>query len=133
MPARPAIRSRRLLSDRGGAEVELAILGPLLLVVIFGAIQITTYFTARTVALSAAQVGVAAERRYDAQPGAGQAQAEAFLAQAGDWLINSQVDQPVRTPEEVFVTVHGEAPSILFTWEIEQTARGTVERFTELP
>lgn len=127
------MRNRRLLSDRGGAEVELAILGPLLLVVIFGAIQITTYFTARTVALSAAQVGVAAERRYDAQPGAGQVQAEAFLAQAGDWLINSQVDQPVRTPEEVFVTVRGEAPSILFTWEIEQTARGTVERFTELP
>lgn len=124
---------RRLGSDRGGAEVELAILGPLLLVVIFGAIQVTTYFTARNVALSAAQVGVAAERRYDAQPGSGREQAEAFLAQAGDWLINAQVDNPQRSADEVSITVHGEAPSILFTWEIQQTARGTIEQFTELP
>lgn len=124
---------RRRDRDRGGAEVELAILGPLLLLIIFGAIQVTTYFTARNVALSAAQVAVAAERRYDAQPGTGQAQAEAFLTQSGDWLVNAQVDNPRRTEEEVFVTVHGEAPSILFTWQIEQTARGTIERFTELP
>jgi hypothetical protein len=122
-------------ADRGGAEVELAILGPLLLIVIFGAVQVTTYFTARTVALSAAQVGVDAERRYDVDPnaGVGVAQAEAFLAQAGDWLINSQVEDPVRTADEVSMTVHGEAPSILFTWDIQQTARGTVEQFTELP
>jgi TadE-like protein len=119
--------------DRGGAEVELAVLGPLLLIVIFGAVQVTTYFTARTVALSAAQVGVDAERRFDAEPGVGRDRAEAFLAEAGSWLINSQVDNPVRSEEEVFITVHGEAPTILFTWEIEQTARGTVERFTELP
>ena len=113
--------------------MELAVLGPLLLLVIFGAVQVTTYFTARTVALSAAQVGVDAERRYDAQPGVGRQAAEAFLAQAGDWLINAQVDDPVRTAEEVSITVSGEAPSILFTWEIQQTAHGTVERFTELP
>jgi Flp pilus assembly protein TadG len=124
---------RRLNRDRGGAEVELAILGPLLLVIIFGAVQITTYFTARNVALSAAQVGVSAERRYDAQPGSGRDRAEAFLAQAGDWLVNAQVGEPQRTAEEVSVTVRGEAPSILFTWQIEQTAHGTVERFTELP
>jgi Flp pilus assembly protein TadG len=126
--------ARRLgREDRGGAEVELAILGPLLLIVIFGAIQVTTYFTARTVALSAAQVGVDAERRYDAQPGVGREQAQAFLAQAGEWLINPRVGNPVRTADEVSMTVQGEAPSILFTWEIEQTAHGTVERFTELP
>lgn len=129
--AAPARRLGRW--DRGGAEVELAILGPLLLIVIFGAVQVTTYFTARTVALSAAQVGVDAERRYDARPGVGMAQANAFLAQAGEWLINPDVDPPVRTADEVSMTVRGEAPSILFTWEIQQTAHGTVERFTELP
>jgi Flp pilus assembly protein TadG len=124
---------RRRGHDRGGAEVELAILGPLLLLVIFGAIQVTTYFTARNVALSAAQVAVAAERRFDAAPGSGRDQAESFLAQSGDWLVNAQVGNPQRTDEEVSVTVRGEAPSILFTWQIEQTAHGTVERFTELP
>ena len=124
---------KRLRSDRGGAEVELAILGPILLLVIFGAVQITTYFTARTVALSAAEVAVAAERRFDAQPGAGRDRAEQYLTQAGSWLVNAQVGDPVRTEDEVFVTVTGEAPSIIVTFQIEQTARGTVERFTELP
>lgn len=78
-------------------------------------------------------MAVAAERRFDAQPGIGRDQAEAFLAQSGDWLVNAQVAAPQRTDEEVSVTVRGEAPSILFTWQIEQTAHGTVERFTELP
>lgn len=122
--------------DRGGSSiVELAILWPVLVAVIFGAVQVATYFTARTVALSAAQLAVSAERRYDATPGAGQERAESYLANSGDWLVDAQVDAPVRSDDEVFVTVRGEALSILpgVTWEIEQTARGTVERFTEAP
>jgi hypothetical protein len=119
--------------DRGGAVVELAILWPVIVLVIFGAVQVTTYFTARTVALSAAQVGVATERRYDAVPGSGRDRAEEFLAGAGDWLADPEVDPPVRTDEEVLVTVHGEALSVLpgVSWEIRQSARGTVERFTQ--
>jgi hypothetical protein len=115
--------------------VELAILWPVVVLAIFGGVQVTTYFTARTVALSAAQVGVSTERRYDAVPGSGQDRAEQFLAGAGDWLVQPEVDQPVRTDQEVFVTVRGEALSILpgVSWEIEQTARGTIERFTEAP
>jgi hypothetical protein len=115
--------------------VELAILWPVVMLVVFGAVQITTYFTARTVALSAAQAGVAAERRYDAEPGSGQVRAEQFLAGAGDWLVDAEVAPPVRTEEEVFITVRGEALSIVpgVTWEIQQTARGTIERFTEAP
>lgn len=121
--------------DRGGAVVELAILWPVIVLMIFGAVQVTTYFTARTVALSAAQVGVATERRYDAVPGSGRDRAEEFLAGAGDWLADAEVDQPVRTDEEVLVTVHGRALSVVpgVSWEIRQSARGTIERFTEAP
>lgn len=115
--------------------VELAILWPVVVLVVFGGVQITTYFTARTVALSAAQVAVATERRYDAVPGSGRDRAEQFLARAGDWLVGAEVDAPVRTDEEVFVTVRGEALSIVpwVDWKVEQTARGTVERFTQAP
>lgn len=122
-------------ADRGGTAVELAILWPLLVLVVFGAVQVTTYFTARTVALSAAEVGVSTERRYDAVPGSGRDRAEAFLADTGDWLVGARVSEPVRTEEEVFVTVRGRALSVVpwVTWEVEQTARGTVERFTETP
>jgi hypothetical protein len=120
-------------ADRGGAVVELAILWPVIVLVIFGAVQVTTYFTARTVALSAAQVGVATERRYDAVPGSGRDRAEEFLAGAGDWLADPEVDPPVRTDEEVLVTVHGRALSVVpgVSWEIRQSARGTIERFTQ--
>lgn len=128
-------RDRDRRRDRGGSVIELAILWPAVMVLVFGGVQVTTYFTARNVALSAAQVGAATERRYDAQPGSGQDRAEAFLAESGDWLIGGQVDEPVRTPDEVFVTVRGRALSLIpgVTWEIQQTARGTVERFTEGP
>jgi hypothetical protein len=121
--------------DRGGSVIEMAILWPIVLIAVFGGVQVTTYFTARTVALSAAQVGVATERQYDAVPGSGVERAETFVANSGDWLRNVQVSDPVRTDEEVFITVRGEALSLLpgVTWEIQQTARGTVERFTEGP
>ncbi|MPZ27667.1 MAG: pilus assembly protein [Micromonosporaceae bacterium] len=131
----PARRRPAPGRDRGGAAVELAILWPVLVLVVFGAVQVTTYFTARTVALSAAQVGVATERQYDAAPGSGTDRAEEFLAGAGDWLVQAQVGEPVRTDEEVFITVRGRALSVVpwVTWDIQQTARGTVERFTEAP
>lgn len=111
----------------------MAILWPILLLLVFGGVQITTYFTARTVALSAAQAGVAAERSYDAVPGSGVTRAEEFLAGAGDWLVNARVSEPVGDETEVFITVEGEALSIIpgVSWEIRQTARGTRERFTE--
>lgn len=113
----------------------MAILWPIVLLLVFGGVQITTYFTARTVALSAAQAGVSAERQYNAVPGSGVARAEEFLANAGDWLVNARVSEPVGDETEVFITVEGEALSIIpgITWEIRQTARGTRERFTEAP
>jgi Flp pilus assembly protein TadG len=134
MPIRRA-RRRRGRDDRGGAVVELAILWPVIVLVVFGAVQVTTYFTARTVALSAAQVGVATERQYDAVPGSGRDRAEEFIDNAGDWLVDAEVAEPVRTDEEVLVTVRGQALSIIpgIRWDVQQSARGTIERFTEAP
>lgn len=126
---------RRRGRDRGGSVIEMAILWPVVVIAVFAGIQITTYFTARTVALSAAQVGVATERQYNAVPGSGQPRAETFIADSGGWLVGWQVDEPVRSGDDVVITVHGFALSILpgVEWEIQQSARGTIEQFTELP
>lgn len=125
-------RTRR---DRGAAPIELAILWPAILLLIFGGVQVATYFTARTVALSAAQIGVGTARQYDGTDAEGKAAAEAYLEQAGDWLVGWQVQDPVRDEDagEVSVTVTGDALSLVpgLSWEIEQTAHGTIERFTE--
>lgn len=127
-------RRTRHARDRGGAPIELAILWPAILLLVFGAVQVATYFTARTVALSAAQVGVSAARKYDATDADGRDSAEAFLMQAGDWLLDWQVIGPVRDEAsgEVTVTVTGNALTLVpgYTWEIQQTAHGTIERFT---
>lgn len=127
---RPARRRR---GDRGSSPVELAILWPVILLLVFGSVQIATYFTARTVALSAAQLAVSAERRYGATPGSGVARAEAFLTASGDWLRDWEVGDPVRTGDAVEVTVTGTALSIVpgVRWRVSQTARGTIEQFTE--
>lgn len=118
--------------DHGGSTLELAILWPVILLLVFGAVQVAAYFTARTVALSAAQVAVSTERQYHATGGSGVVRAEAFLAGTGDWLGNAQVGQPVHTADAVEVTVTGTALSIVpgVTWGISQTARGTIEQFT---
>jgi len=127
-------RSRGRRADRGAAPIELAILWPAILLLVFGAVQVATYFTARTVALSAAQVGVSAAREYDATDEDGRDSAEAFLLEAGDWLLDWEVIGPVRDEAtgEVTVTVTGEALTLVpgYTWEIQQTAHGTIERFT---
>jgi Flp pilus assembly protein TadG len=118
--------------DRGGAVIELAILFPAIILVVFGAVQIAVYYTARTLALTAAQAAVSAERQHDAEPGDGQEHAQEFLAQAGDWLTNAEVSDPVYTGGQVGYVVTGTAITLVpgITWEIQQTAHGTREEFT---
>jgi Flp pilus assembly protein TadG len=125
------VRAARTGGDRGGAAVELAIIWPALLVLIFGAVQAATYFTARTVALTAAQTAVTVERAYDAETGDGRAAAEVFLDGAGDWLSGVQVSEPRYTADGVSYTVTGNALSLVpgTSWRISQTAHGTLERF----
>lgn len=112
----------------------MAILWPALVLALFGAIQISMYFSARSVALTAAQAAVAAERQLDAEAGSGQDRAEQLLAESGDWLADpaagEQVSDPTFTATGVSYTVRGQAISLIpgFTWEISQTAHGTLEQ-----
>src|SRR5690606_34350901 len=101
-PRRPdGRRGDRRARDRGGATIELAILWPAILFLVLGAVQVATYFAARTVALSAAQLAVSAERQYNAVPGTGVTRAESFLTASGDWLTDARVGDPVFTPDGV--------------------------------
>lgn len=131
-PARQ--RRRGAFRDRGGSPIELAIVWPAILLLVFGAVQVATYFTARTIALSAAQVAVSTARQYDATEQEGRDRAEEFLLEGGDWLLNWQVAGPDRNDAtgEVTATVTGDALTLVpgFSWEVQQTAHGTVERFT---
>jgi hypothetical protein len=119
--------------------VELAILLPVILLLLFASIQVAALFLARTVALSAAQQAVSAERGFDAlgsgnaDTGVGAQRAAAFIADAGDWLDPDPLPAPVVDPAGRYVsyTVSGKALSLVpgVTFTVSETANGEIERF----
>lgn len=119
--------------DAGSASLEIAILGPALLLLIFTIVQAGLWFYARSLALAAAQEGVAAARGYHAPYGAGVGRAQAFLQRtAGDSLQGATVSATA-TGTTVRIQVQGRALSVLPGvpgLPVSQAAQGPVERFT---
>jgi Flp pilus assembly protein TadG len=119
--------------DRGSVTLEVSILAPVLLLVVFTIIQVGLWSYARSLALGAAQEGVAAGRAYRAPVEAGRARALSFLeATAGDSLIGSAVTSTA-TATSLRVEVTGRALSVLPGvpgLPVRQHAQGPIERFT---
>jgi Flp pilus assembly protein TadG len=137
---RVVISSRRRLgrqrdcADRGSVSLELVVVFPVLLLIIFGGMQGALYYYARSVALAAAQEGSRAAGAETATAGDGQRAASGFVTQAGgaDVLRASQVSSS-RSATSATVTVTGQSLSLLpgfggFT--VTQTASAPVERIT---
>jgi Flp pilus assembly protein TadG len=129
-----AARPRGPGQDRGSVTLEIAILFPALLLVIFTAVQGALWYHARSLALAAAQEGVRAARAEHAAPGAGVDAAYGFLDRAaGDSLSDITVTPVAAGPTEIRIRVTGTSLSVLpglpgFT--VAQEAHGTLERFT---
>lgn len=130
---------RRLVGgdrERGANPVELAVMMPLILVLLFASIQIAAVFLARSTALNAAQSGVNAQRTYQAGGGAGVNSATGFLNAAGGWLVGWETPGPtcvvINDDTEVTCTVSGRSLSVVpgVDFAVQQTAHGTVERVT---
>ena len=120
-------------SARGSVTLEIAILGPVLLLVVFTIIQVRLWSYARSLALAAAQEGVAAGRAYGAPNNAGGASAERFLAErAGDSLLNPEV-RSSRRGGDLVVRVTGRSLSVLPGVPglgVAQSAQAPFEEFT---
>lgn len=121
-------------ADRGSATLEITVLAPVLLLVVFTTIQVGLWSYARSLALGAAQEGVAVGRAYGSSPQSGQLRAEQFLtARAGDSLLGSQV-RTTFSATTLRVEVSGRALSVLPGvpgLPVRQAAEGPVERVTE--
>lgn len=147
-----------LADDRGVSALELAIIAPSLLALIFLVIQGALYFYGRSVALQAARDGVSQLRlytTYDAcQTGAPQVAAGVvrFAGAVGRGALTRAVATPACAPAtayyaggaggaaggasagsaEVTVTVSGRSISLLgFSFHVTQTASGRVEQFQD--
>ena len=145
-PARPVTPSRHLpgfgrpplghRGDDGGATLELTVLFPVVLLILFGVIQGALYFHGRNVAMAAAEQGVRAARANGQTDRAGTATARArrFLADTGELdnltALRITPDIAART---VRVTVTARTISLLPGVpgpRVSQTAAGVIERFT---
>ena len=115
-------------------SLEIAILAPVLLVLVFTIVQAGLWFHARNLAQAAAQEGATAAASYTATPTSGVTRARAFLSeQAGDSLSATTVSTAGSTPTLVRVQVTGRALSVLPGvpgMTVTQTAFVPVERFT---
>jgi Flp pilus assembly protein TadG len=135
-PGAPGM-ARRPGADRGSSAVELVILTPMLLALIWLIIQYALYYQGRQVALAAAQMGARVARQ-DANtlPGwqaIAEHSAESYYAGLGTKVLGGTVTA-VAAPagvSEVKVTVTGQVASIMFglTLTIHETASGPVECF----
>ena len=130
-------RWRASRGDRGASAVELVVLTPMLLALIWLFIQYGLYYQGRQVALAAAQIGARVARQdANSVPGwqaIAERSAESYYAGLGTKVLGGTVTA-VAVPQglsQVKVTVTGQAVSIMFglTLTIHETASGPVECF----
>jgi Flp pilus assembly protein TadG len=123
--------ARRCGRDRGNTAIEIAILMPAIILLIFGSIQIALVFLARHTALAAAQEGVTAQRVYQAPSNAGKNKTNAFLSNHNEWITSTTV-KVTTDPENVTVTVTGKAIELVpfINLHVSVTAHGSRERIT---
>jgi Flp pilus assembly protein TadG len=117
---------------RGSVTLEIAILGPVMLLLVFALVQTVLWYYARGLAIAAAQQGASAAAAYGATSSTGAAHARDFLA-GQDSLRDIQVSTTGSTRTEVRVEVTGRALSVLpgvAGIVIQQSAYAPVERFT---
>lgn len=130
-PLTTRLPARRRHDDRGLASVEWAILAPLLLFVIFAAIQAGAWSHARNVALSAASACAEHSRGLSASTSQGQASASSIATQSG--AFDSVGVSISRGGTQVRCTVSGRAVTVINVagfGQISQTAALPTERIT---
>ncbi len=118
----------------GSVSLEIAILAPALLLLVFSIVQGGLWFHARNLAQAAAQKGAAAGAAYNATTAEAVARARSFLSEnAGDSLTSTSVTAAGSTTAFVRIEVTGRALSVLPGvpgLTVTQDALVPVERFT---
>ncbi|MDG4859288.1 pilus assembly protein [Streptomyces sp. T-3] len=120
--------------DDGFSTLELAIIGPVIMLLFCTVLQLGLYFLASSSAHSAARKGAAAAAAYEASPADGITRARDYVDQVG-MVKGVAISSAGSTADRVRITVHGQAPSLVpgWTWDISQSAELPVERFEVTP
>jgi len=129
---RPRTRARRGQDQRGSGSMEAVIVFPVLLLLVFGALQMGLYAHARSIALASAQEGARVAAAEHGTQQAGDAAAATFAVRVGSGVLERASPVTVRTPTTVTTTVTGTAISLipLIDLHVSQHASLPVERIS---
>ncbi|GGB21808.1 hypothetical protein GCM10011492_09630 [Flexivirga endophytica] len=118
--------------DRGMATIQMVLLLPAVLAVLFAGMQAALWYHARAVAIAAAQEGARAAGAQYGTAGAGTVEAAGLLADAGPGVISATSVHSSRSATTATVTVSGSSMSVIPGWTIavHQSATVPVERIT---
>ena len=117
----------------GAASLELAVVFPAVMALVFLTVQAGIYFHARTLALTAAQEGLRAASTLTGNTGQGQTRATSFLNRTADGWVTNRAVAADRTATTATITVTGRSISLIPGMPglpIRQQATGPVERPT---
>lgn len=114
--------------ERGSATLEVAILGPALLLLVFTVVQVGLWAYARSLVLAAAQEGARAGAAHGAAREDAASRAREFAAAAGDSLHDVEVDTSGSDDATMRVEVSARALSV-----IPGIAGMTVQQHAEAP
>ena len=121
--------------DRGSATVELAVLFPAFLALVFGGVQAAEWYHVRSLCLAAADSGVQTGRKTGATDADARQAAAGFLTRAGGGTADAPaVSTAGSSPALVRVEVSASVPRVLplpgLSMRVTQSSRSAREVFT---
>lgn len=118
---------RRGDGDRGSLSLELSVLAPIVMMILFITIQAGMYFFARNAALTAAQQGVEAARVQGGTLTEGEARTWDLLSRSGGSISGTSVSGSSGALVEITVTGHVDTWIPGLSLPLSQTATGAKE------
>lgn len=117
--------------ERGSVTLEMVILFPVLLIMLFGAVQAGLWFHTRNIAMTSAQEGARAAAAFEATSSEGEAAAERFATEAGASQPRAVVTRTTTTTTaSVTLAAPNLLPGFIPAMPITQSATMPLERIT---
>ena len=118
--------------ERGSSSIEMVIALPIVLTVLFLAVQAGTWFHARSIALASAQSGARTSAMLNSSLEAGLSSARSFAANVGGTTLTGVTVTGDRTATSTTVTVTGHSVRLVPFMDVtvSQSATLPVERYT---
>ena len=136
-PSWPAARWRQLRAtrDRGDATVEAVIIIPVIVVLTLLVVQFVLVWHGRHVAQAAAQTAARSAAAYQAQPAAGQAAGDDYLAEVAPNLLPGRSVSVTRDAAGVTVIVSADVLTVIpfAAFHIQEQATAPLEIFVGTP